>query len=194
MQATTRVDAKRPKETANGLSKVLTETRLLHLQTRDFQRRLVGPTCRALRVLLGQQADELGRAEAELAKRAREIRGAGLGHKWPLEASSSATSGGTMQAVDEMVICLAQGHETAARAVRSARRLAEEAHDLRTCRLLARRTNVHEKAAWTLTSMYLGSLISCELCAARFTCPLSATRPAAVVTAVEKCARAQRRG
>jgi len=192
MQVTTGIDAKRPKGTANGLSEVLTQTRKLRLQTRDFERRLVGPTCRTLRALLRQQADELGRAEAELAKRAREIRDAACGSKWPLETSDSATDDGTIQAVDERVIRLAQAHEAVARVVRSARGLAEQVHDVRTSKLLARRTDVHEKAAWTLTSMYLPSLISCELCAARFTCPLSAARPAAMVTAVEKCKRAQR--
>jgi hypothetical protein len=80
-------------------------------------------------------------------------------------------------------MCLVQAHDTAGRAVRSAHRLADEAHDLRTCKLLERRTVVHEKAAWTLASMWFASLVSCELCAAKFTCPDSAVRLPALVTA-----------
>jgi DNA-binding ferritin-like protein len=147
--------------------------------------------CRTLRLLLGHQQDDLGRAETELAKRAREIGGTPHGTKLPF---GSVTSDGTAHAVDDRIVSLAQGHETAARSIRSVRELAEQARDLRTCKLLARRADVHDKAAWALTSMYLGSLISCELCAARFTCPLSAARPAAVVTVVEKCVHAHRHG
>jgi DNA-binding ferritin-like protein len=173
MQVTT--DAKRPNEIANGLSKVLSETHALRLQTRDFQRKLRGPTCMTLRRLLVQQQDELRHAETELATRAREVRAPTHG-AMPLEASAFATGDDTIQPVDERVMCLMDAHETAALAARSAHRLAEKAHDLRTCNLLARRTDVHEMAAWTLGSMYLASLLSCELCAARFTCPLSAVR------------------
>jgi DNA-binding ferritin-like protein len=172
MQATTGIDATRPKEIAKGLSKVLLETHTLRLQTRGLQRRLSGPMCKALRLLLGQQQEELRLGEAELATRAREVGGPIREARWPLEASSSTT----MQTVDERVMGLVQAHETAARAASITCRLAEEAHDVRTCKLLARRTDVHEKAAWTLASMYVASLVSCELCAARITCPLSAVR------------------
>ena len=191
MQVATQIDAKRPKEIANGLSLVLSETRALRQQTRDFHRRLSSPMCRTLQLLLGQQQDELGRAETELAKRVREIGGTLHRTKLPL---GSVTSDDTAQAVDERIVFLAQAHETAARSIRSVRELAEQAHDVRTCTLLARRADVHDKAAWALSSMYLGSLMSCELCAGRFTCPLSAMRPAAIVTAVEKCAHAHLRG
>ncbi len=175
MQVTTGmtgIDPECTKEVAEGLSKVLSETHTLRLQTRDLQRRLRGPVCNTLRILLDQQQDDLRRAEAQLTTRVREGRG-GARARRPREAYSSVTSDGTMQAVDERVVCLAQAHECAALAARSARRFAEEADDLPSFKLLAQRAEVHEKAAWMLASMGVGAMVWCELCADRSTCPLS---------------------
>ncbi len=184
MQVTTGIDAKHSKEEIEqGLSKVLLETHLARLQTRDFERRLKGPMCRTLRLLLVEQHNELRGAETELGRRTRELRRPARGVRRPLEASSSALSDDTIEAVDERIMCLVQAHERAARSVRRARGLSEEARDLRTCALLARQTDVHEKAAWMLASMYVASLVSCELCSARFKCPLSAVRLPATMTA-----------
>jgi starvation-inducible DNA-binding protein len=181
MQVTTGIDAKRPKEIAQGLSRVWSETHILRLQARDLQRRLRGPVCNTLGILLGQQQEELRRAEAKLATRVREVRGGTRrAARRPLEARSSVTSDDTMRAVDERVVCLAQAHESAALAARSARRLAEEVDDLPSFKLLAQRADVHEKAAWMLASMGVGAMVWCELCAARATCPLSTVRSPAM--------------
>jgi starvation-inducible DNA-binding protein len=162
-------NAQHPVEVANGLSKVLAATRALHLQTSDFHRRLAGPSCMTLRLLLDQQQDELRHAEAEIEARVGELSG---GAKQVPEAPTPAASDGTMQAVDERIMGLVEGHETTVRAVLDAHRSAGKVNDRRTCDLLARRTDVHERAACTLGSMYLAARVSCEFCAAR--CPLSA--------------------
>jgi starvation-inducible DNA-binding protein len=175
MQVTTRIDPKRAKELAKGLSKVWSETHTLRLQTRDLQRRLRGPVCNTLLILLDQQQDELRRAEAQLATRVQQVRG-GTRARSPLEAYSPVANDGTMLAIDEKVVCLAQAHECAALATRSASRVAEEGDDLLSFKLLAQRAEVHEKAAWMLASMAVGSMVWCELCADRLTCPLSTVR------------------
>src|SRR5208283_4060989 len=158
-----------PKEIAKGLAELLSQTHALRLETGDLERRLAGPTCSALRLLLGQQRDELLRAEATLANRAMKVVGASRVGRPPHVARDRGA-----QRVDDRVVGLVEGHEAASSLAHRVGLKAKETGDVSIHELLKARWDAHDEAAWTLAPLVLSSIVSCGVCAARCTCPLSA--------------------
>jgi DNA-binding ferritin-like protein len=186
MRVTIGTDCERSKEIAEGLSDLLSLTHTLRLQTRDLGRRLTGLTCSTLRLLLARQRDELRSAEAELAKRTMGAPGGTRRGARPVRARARPTNRRTMQRVDERVMGLVEQHEAASSLARSIGRRAKETGGLRTYDLLSRRADAHDEAALTLAPLILSSFVSCDLCEARSTCPLSAALLVKVETRVPK--------
>jgi DNA-binding ferritin-like protein len=176
MQFTTKVDAESHRGISEGLSKVGLATHKLCVQTRDLHRALsrTGPNCNTLRLLLGKQQGELRRAEVPLAKRAREVSGCSSDAASPFK-DSEPVWGDCGNGVDDKIMALLQAHDAAAHDAFAAAGRAKEAHDIQSYRLLKRRANVHDVASWALGPMLVTSVTGCELCSARFACPLRAT-------------------
>jgi hypothetical protein len=131
MQFITRIDRERLNEIASGLSGVLSQTQTLRLHTRELERQLTGATCSTLRLLLGKQRDELHGAEAELAKRTKEVSGRTrpLGRPFPASGPASQRK---RPRVDQRVMDLVEEHEAASGVARGVARRAKERGDLRT--------------------------------------------------------------
>lgn len=176
MQFTTKDDAESHDGISDALWKVRLETLKLCAQTRDLHRSLsrTGPNCSTLRLLLGKQQGELRRAEVALAKRAREVSGSSTDAARRLEEPKPRLDA-CGNGVDDKIMVLVQAHDDAAYEALAAARSAQEAHDIRSYRLLKRRADAHDQASWALGPMLITSVTACELCPTRFTCPLRAS-------------------
>jgi DNA-binding ferritin-like protein len=176
MQFTTKNDAESHRGISEALSKMGLETHKLCVQTRDLHHALrrTGPNCNTLRLLLDKQQGELGRAEVALAKRAREVSGSS-GHAARRFEESEPLWGDCGNGVDDKIMALVQAHDGAAYDALAAARAAKEAHDIQSYKLLKRRADAHDVASWALGPMLITSVTACELCSARFTCPLRAS-------------------
>jgi starvation-inducible DNA-binding protein len=144
-----------------GLSKLLADTHALDAKTRRFHRDVGDPEAAVLRPVLEQQRDELQLAAALIAERMSclgvvALRPSGL-------FAPAALHHGPAWTAREMIRCLAEGHEMAARRAHAVLRLAEEAHDSVTCDCLGRRVWAHEKAAWVLAAIGVAEFIQREL-------------------------------
>src|SRR5579859_3127530 len=174
MQVASRIHAGRTKEIARGWSELVAQTHALRLETGNLERRLREPICSALRLLLGRQRDDLLRAEAALARRTRKVLGRASRVGRPPHASPPATGHRKVQPVDERVVDLVEGHEAASRLAHRVGLTAAESEDPSMQEFLKARCDAHDEAAWTLAPWVFSSVVSCDLCAARSTCPLSA--------------------
>jgi starvation-inducible DNA-binding protein len=147
------IAASQREEIAAGLSRLLADTYVLYGKTHGFHWNVTGPMFNTLHLMFMEQYTELWTALDEIAERIR-----ALGHKAPFggsiyrELSSIPESQGVPAAM-EMVRELVEGHEAAARTIRSVFALADEANDQPTADLLTQRLQIHEKTAWMLRSL-----------------------------------------
>jgi DNA-binding ferritin-like protein len=171
MQVTVGVDAEQSRQIEQELSELRSRTRRLRLATADLEQQVTGAMCSTLRLVLAAQGDELGGAEADLARRRPAVSGTHrVGRTHELDPCAKERHG----RIDERVAALLGGHDAASAMARRAARRAKEAGDLPMYELLARRSDAHDEAAWTLAPLVLSSIVSCEVCAAKGTCPISA--------------------
>ena len=157
MTAATSIDIGIPEQVrariAEGLGRVLADSTVLYAKTHGFHWNVTGPMFNTLHLMFMEQYTELWTALDEIAERIR-----ALGHKAPFggsiyrELSSIPESQGVPAAM-EMVRELVEGHEAAARTIRSVFALADEANDQPTADLLTQRLQIHEKTAWMLRSL-----------------------------------------
>ncbi len=178
MQSTPKNDTESHRGIFEALSKVRSETHKLRMQTRDLHRALSrtrpSTNCNTLRLLVAKQQRELCRAEVALAARAREVFRDPGDSAGPLQDSENVW-GDCENGVENRIMVLLQAHSDAAHDAFAAACSAKDAHDVRSYRLLKRRADAHDAAAWTLGPMLITSVTACELCSARFTCPLRAS-------------------
>jgi starvation-inducible DNA-binding protein len=146
---------------ARGLSKLLADTHALHAKTCRFHRDVGEPEAAALRPVLEQQRDEL-RLAADLIAERMSCLGV-VAPRPPGPFAPAAPHQGPAWTAREMIRCLTEGHEMAARRAHAVLRLAEEAHDSVTCDCLGRRVWAHEKAAWVLAAIGVVEFIQREL-------------------------------
>lgn len=162
MQLATGIDAARRHGIASGLSRVLADTHVLRLQTRETQRSVAGPMSSALRAMLGELHDELCAAEVELAARVRALGGAARAGSGEHARPSSARRGSATKSLVDAIGELLDAQDAAARTAARILALAEAAHDVPTSELLRRRTDDSEKNAWVLAFAGVGFLIARE--------------------------------
>jgi starvation-inducible DNA-binding protein len=141
------------KAITEGLSRVLADTFALYLKTHSFHWNVTGPMFNTLHVMFMTQYTELWTALDEVAERIR-----ALGHPAP----GSFTQFGGLASIQEeagvpkaedMIRQLVEGHEAAARTIRTVFKAAEKADDQPTADLLTQRLQIHEKTAWMLRSL-----------------------------------------
>jgi starvation-inducible DNA-binding protein len=157
MTAATSIDIGIPEQDrariAEGLGRVLADSTVLYAKTHGFHWNVTGPMFNTLHLMFMEQYTELWTALDEIAERIR-----ALGHKAPFGGSiyrelSSIPETQGVPAAMEMVRELVEGHEAAARTIRSVFALADEANDQPTADLLTQRLQIHEKTAWMLRSL-----------------------------------------
>ncbi len=141
------------KAITEGLSRVLADTFALYLKTHSFHWNVTGPMFNTLHTMFMTQYTELWTALDEVAERIR-----ALGHPAPgsfsqFGALASITEEAGVPKAEDMIRQLVEGHEAAARTIRTVFKAAESADDQPTADLLTQRLQIHEKTAWMLRSL-----------------------------------------
>lgn len=138
---------------AEALSRILADTYVLYLKTRNYHWNVTGPHFGQLHSLFEEQYDELREAGDEIAERIR-----ALGHFAPgsyarfAELKSIEEAPDSPPHADAMIGQLAADNETLSRVARSVLTAAENAGDEVTIDMMVERMTAHEKAAWMLRS------------------------------------------
>jgi starvation-inducible DNA-binding protein len=139
---------------AAALSTLLADSYTLYLKTQNYHWNVEGPQFHALHTMFEEQYIELREAVDRIAERIR-----ALGFPAPGSFASFAELTSIGEATDgitpaeEMVVVLAEGHETLAETARAAVEEAEKAVDVATADLATNRVEIHEKTAWMLRAM-----------------------------------------
>jgi starvation-inducible DNA-binding protein len=139
------------------LSTVLADTYTLYLKTHNFHWNVEGPMFNTLHLMFMDQYTELWTALDAIAERIRS-----LGYPAPgtysqfAKLTSIAETDGVPPAT-EMIRLLVAGHESVARTARSVFPVADKGGDESTVDLLTQRLQIHEKTAWMLRSLLVGT-------------------------------------
>ena len=153
MQIDIGIDAKKRKEIAGGLSRVLADTYTLYLQTHNFHWNVKGPMFQTLHLMFETQYSELALAVDLVAERIRALGFPAPGTYGEFVKLSSVKEVAGVPKAQQMIKTLVSGHETVAKTARSVFSIAESANDQPTCDLLTQRMQIHEKTAWMLRSL-----------------------------------------
>ena len=138
---------------AKGLSRLLSDSYTLYLQTHNFHWNVTGPRFRDLHMMFEEHYTELAVAVDEIAERIRTLgmRAPGT-YKEFSELSAIREVEGVPDASD-MVEILTKGHEQVVNTSRDVLLVAQEASDESSVALISDRMRLHEKTAWMLRSM-----------------------------------------
>lgn len=147
------IDAKKRKEIANGLSRVLADSYTLYLKTHNFHWNVTGPMFQTLHLMFEAQYNDLALAVDLVAERIRALGVVAPGTYKQFAALSAIKEDDGIPKAQDMIRLLVEGHETVARTARTVFKTAEGASDQPTCDLLTQRMQVHEKTAWMLRSL-----------------------------------------
>lgn len=153
MQIDIGIDAKKRKEIAGGLSRVLADTYTLYLQTHNFHWNVKGPMFQTLHLMFETHYNELALAVDLVAERIRALGFPAPGTYGEFVKLSSVKEVAGVPKAQQMIKTLVSGHETVAKTARSVFSIAESANDQPTCDLLTQRMQIHEKTAWMLRSL-----------------------------------------
>jgi starvation-inducible DNA-binding protein len=137
---------------AEGLGKLLADTYVLYLKTHNFHWNVTGPQFHALHLTFELQYADLSVAADEIAERIRALGFPAPGTFTAYARLASVPEQEGVPRAQEMIRLLIADQETVVRTARSLLPLVERAADVATGDLLARRIQIHEKAAWILRS------------------------------------------
>jgi starvation-inducible DNA-binding protein len=140
------------KKISDSLAVLLAESYVLYVKTQNFHWNVTGPNFLTLHTLFMNQYVDLAQAIDLVAERIR-----ALGHRAPgtlLEFTALATvkEQKSVPAAEEMLAVMHHDQETLIRTIRRLLSEAEKAKDHTTVDLLVQRLQIHEKAAWMLSS------------------------------------------
>lgn len=134
----------------NKLSVLLADTYALYLKTQNYHWHVKGPQFRSLHELFEQQYRELAEAVDEIAERIL-IKG----HNAPasfkdFEKLKTLKEGDSNKSANDMLIELAQDHNTLVNDLNTVVVMAQENNDEGTINLISARIEEHEKSRWML--------------------------------------------
>ena len=138
---------------AEGLSRLLAATYTLYLKTHNFHWNVTGPMFNTLHTMFMTQYTELWTALDEIAERIRALGYPAPGSFSQFAQLASIKEEAGVPKANDMIRQLVEGHEAAARTIRSVFPLAEQGSDEPTADLLTQRLQIHDKTAWMLRSM-----------------------------------------
>jgi starvation-inducible DNA-binding protein len=144
-------EAKR--ECAVALSKVLSETFVLYLKTHNFHWNVEGPQFLGLHKMFEEQYRDLWNSIDDIAERIRALGQPAPGTTAKLKELAEIKESERIPSAMEMLRELISDNETAARTIRAALSIAQDAGDEATAGLLADRLSYHEKQAWMMKSI-----------------------------------------
>ncbi len=151
------IDETDRKAIADGLSRLLADSYTLYLKTHNYHWNVEGPMFNTLHLMFETQYTELALAVDLIAERIRALGEPAPGSYRQYAALTSITEDDDAPDATEMIRRLVQGQETVVRTARSVFPAAEAANDEPTADLLTQRMQQHEKTAWMLRSMLVGS-------------------------------------
>jgi starvation-inducible DNA-binding protein len=139
-------------DTADRLAQLLADSYTLYLKTQNYHWNVTGPHFGALHALFEVQYTDLALAVDAIAERIR-----ALGHSAPgsfaeFGARTKVVEAAGSTAAMQMVAALAHDHETLAEAAAAVIVVAQAASDEPTAGLATTRQEIHQKAAWMLSS------------------------------------------
>lgn len=134
------------------LSIIMADTYALYLKTQNYHWHVTGPQFKALHELFEMQYLQLAEAADQVAERIRI-----MGHKAPatfkeFEQLKRIKDGDSSLDANQMVIELANDHDTLVKDLNQAMTLAQENNDEGTANLLSNRIEEHEKSRWMLNA------------------------------------------
>lgn len=134
------------------LSIILADTYALYLKTQNYHWHVKGPQFRSLHLLFEEQYIELAKSVDEIAERILT-----LGHNAPatfkeFEKLKTIKEGNSNISANQMIVELANDHETLVNDLNKAMLLAQEMNDEGTANLLAEHIAGHEKTRWMLNA------------------------------------------
>ncbi|TFD52335.1 DNA starvation/stationary phase protection protein [Cryobacterium sp. Hh11] len=158
---TTRIDTGIPEaelqKIVNGLSRVLADSYTVYLKTHNYHWNVVGPMFHSLHTMFMDQYTELALAVDDIAERIRALGAPAPGTYREFVELSIISEDTDHPDAPEMIRRLVSAHEAAARTIRGVLPVAESAPDQVSTDLLVRRLDAHEKTAWMLRSMIVGT-------------------------------------
>lgn len=140
-------------EVSDALSRVLADTYALYFKTHAFHWNVEGPRFYGLHKMFEDQYKEMWNAIDGIAERIRALGHPAPGSYTQLARLSSVREQTSVPSADAMVRELLEGHEAVTGTVRAALVKAQDAKDEATVGILASRLEVHDKAAWMLSTL-----------------------------------------
>ncbi|HVY02717.1 MAG TPA: DNA starvation/stationary phase protection protein [Caulobacterales bacterium] len=142
-------DKKAREEMADALAQVLADTYGLYQKTHSYHWNVTGPRFPQLHLMFEGQYNELWAALDTIAER---IRALGLLTPGPAQIAqrSAIVADNGDASAEQMIVNLAKGHETLAKAARTALKKGEAIGDAASVDLLTQRIAASEKTAWML--------------------------------------------
>jgi starvation-inducible DNA-binding protein len=140
------------KEIAEGLAGLLADTYTLYLKTHGYHWNVEGPAFQSLHVMFEQQYLEMRDAVDEIAERIRALGAFAPASYAELSRLTTVPDEEGVPPADQMVVRLADAHQSLVRAARPLTVRAESAGDVATVDLVTERIRIHEKTAWMLRS------------------------------------------
>lgn len=140
---------------ADVLNQSLAGTYVLYAKTHAFHWNVAGPQFYGIHKLTDEQYQDMAAAIDEIAERVRAIGFPAMSGLGNYLAASPVEDVDVSEMPDarDMVMQLAQDHQTMAAKLRKAVSVAEQADDVYTADLLTARIGVHEEAAWMLNAI-----------------------------------------
>ncbi len=140
-------------QVANGLSRLLSDSYTLYLQTHNFHWNVTGPRFRDLHMMFEEHYTELATAVDEIAERIRTLGMRAPGTYKEFSQLSAIKEVEGVPDASDMVSLLTKGHEQVVNTCRDVLLVAQEASNESSVALISDRMRLHEKTAWMLRSM-----------------------------------------
>ena len=132
------------------LSKLLSDTYALYLQTQNFHWNVTGPHFRQLHLMFEEQYGQLADAVDGIAERLRSLDLPAPATFAAFDAMKSIEDVSGVPTSDKMVSILAENHQKVIKTARNTLAVAERVSDEATADMVTGRLDEHEKTAWML--------------------------------------------
>ncbi|MBS1514652.1 MAG: DNA starvation/stationary phase protection protein [Bacteroidetes bacterium] len=141
------------KKTAEGLSKLLSDTFMLYLKTHNFHWNVRGPMFQTLHLMFETQYTELWTSIDIIAERIRSLDADAPGTFSEFNKLTSIKEEKGIPKATDMIKILIADNERVVKTANEVFPIAEKANDEATQDLLIQRINTHEKTIWMLKAM-----------------------------------------
>ena len=149
----TSVQSSHAAQIAEGLSRVLADTYSIYLKTQNYHWNVKGPLFHTLHAMFEEQYTELALAIDEIAERIRAVGQPAPGSFSDFARLSNIQEETAFPAAEDMISNLIEDQATVVQTCKGIFPLVQQSGDEPTADLHIRRMQIHEKAAWMLSSL-----------------------------------------